>query len=114
MTGVEAAELGLVNHAVPADEGLDVAMAFAERISHVPLEMLYSHKEATNRWWPRVKVFKSIIEALEERLEELGVDVAQAVPSAEYPEPLEPVQVEGSREDLEDQVEGGDRDARND
>lgn len=51
MTGTEAAEFGLVNRAVPADEVLDVAMAYAERISHVPLEMLYAHKESTNRWW---------------------------------------------------------------
>jgi enoyl-CoA hydratase len=63
MTGVEAAEYGLVNRAVPAEEGLDVAMAYAERISHVPLEMLYSHKEATNRWWDAMGIAAAIAAA---------------------------------------------------
>ena len=63
MTGTEAAELGLVNRAVPADEVLDVAMAYAERIAHVPLEMLYSHKEATNRWWDAMGIASAIAAA---------------------------------------------------
>lgn len=51
MTGVEAAELGLANRAVPADEVEAVAYAYAERVANVPLEMIYAHKESTNRWW---------------------------------------------------------------
>jgi len=63
MTGKEAEELGLVNKAVPAEEVLDVAMAYAERISNVPLEMLYSHKEATNRWWDAMGIASAIAAA---------------------------------------------------
>ena len=51
MTGVEAAEYGLVNRAVPADEVEAVAYAYAERLANVPLEMIWSHKEGTNRWF---------------------------------------------------------------
>ncbi len=51
MTGVEAAQFGLVNRAVPRDELDAVGRAYAERISHVPLDALYSHKEVTNRWF---------------------------------------------------------------
>lgn len=63
MTGVEAAEQGLANRAVPADEVFDVAMAYAERISHVPLEMLYAHKESTNRWWDAMGIASAIAAA---------------------------------------------------
>lgn len=63
MTGVEAAELGLANRAVPADEVEAVAMAYAERISHVPLEMLYAHKESTNRWWDAMGITTAIAAA---------------------------------------------------
>ena len=63
MTGVEAAELGLANRAVPAAEVMDVAMAYAERISRVPLEMLYAHKEATNRWWDAMGMSAAIAAA---------------------------------------------------
>ena len=63
MTGVEAAELGLANRAVPADEVEAVAMAYAERISHVPLEMLYAHKESTNRWWDAMGITAAIAAA---------------------------------------------------
>jgi enoyl-CoA hydratase len=51
MTGVEAAELGLVNRAVPRAELEAVAMAYAKRVSNVPLDAIYSHKEVTNRWF---------------------------------------------------------------
>jgi enoyl-CoA hydratase len=51
MTGSEAAELGLVNRAVPRDEVETVARAYAERVAHVPLDAIYSHKEVTNRWF---------------------------------------------------------------
>ena len=51
MTGVEAAEYGLVNRAVPASEVEAVAYAYAERLANVPLEMIWSHKEGTNRWF---------------------------------------------------------------
>ena len=51
MTGTEAAELGLVNRAVPRDEVEAVARAYAERVANVPLDAIYSHKEVTNRWF---------------------------------------------------------------
>jgi enoyl-CoA hydratase len=51
MTGTEAAEMGLVNRAVPRDEVEAVARAYATRVSHVPLDAIYSHKEVTNRWF---------------------------------------------------------------
>ena len=51
MTGAEAAQLGLVNRAVPADEVVAVATAYAERVANVPLEMLYLHKDAVHRWY---------------------------------------------------------------
>ena len=51
MTGVEAAELGLANRAVPRAELEDVAYTYARRVANVPLDALYSHKEVTNRWF---------------------------------------------------------------
>jgi enoyl-CoA hydratase len=51
MTGVEAAEFGLVNRAVPRDELDAVGRTYAERVAHVPLDAIYSHKEVTNRWF---------------------------------------------------------------
>ncbi|GAB2932035.1 crotonase/enoyl-CoA hydratase family protein [Rhodococcus aerolatus] len=63
MTGTEAAELGLANRAVPADEVDAVAMAYAERVAHVPLEMIYAHKESTNRWWDAMGIASAIAAA---------------------------------------------------
>ena len=51
MTGVEAAELGLVNRAVARDELQAVGRAYAQRVANVPLDAIYSHKEVTNRWF---------------------------------------------------------------
>jgi len=51
MTGLEAAELGLVNRAVPRAELEAVGRAYVDRVKHVPLDALYSHKEVTNRWF---------------------------------------------------------------
>ena len=51
MTGVEAAEQGLVNRAVPRGEVEAVARAYAQRVAHVSLDAIYSHKEVTNRWF---------------------------------------------------------------
>ena len=63
MTGTEAAELGLANKAVPAAEVEAVAMAYAERVSHVSLEMIYAHKESTNRWWDAMGIASAIAAA---------------------------------------------------
>ncbi len=63
MTGAEAGELGLVNRAVPAGELEAVARTFAERIANVPLEMLYSHKEAVNRWYDTMGITSAIAAA---------------------------------------------------
>jgi enoyl-CoA hydratase len=51
MTGAEAAELGLVNRAVPADEVRAVARAYAERVANVPLDMISSHKDVVHGWY---------------------------------------------------------------
>ncbi|GAC1312974.1 MAG: crotonase/enoyl-CoA hydratase family protein [Acidimicrobiales bacterium] len=51
MTGAEAAEQGLVNRAVPRAEVEAVARVYAERVSRVSLDAIYSHKEVTNRWF---------------------------------------------------------------
>jgi len=51
MTGDEAAELGLVNRAVPAEDVLAVAHCYAERVANVPLDVLASHKDAVHRWF---------------------------------------------------------------
>ncbi len=49
--GREAERVGMVNHAVPADELDDVTMAYCHRISRLPLDALSVHKHVTNRWY---------------------------------------------------------------
>ena len=63
MTGAEAAEQGLVNRAVPRDEVEAVARAYAERVSHVPLDAIYSHKEVTNRWFETMGIVAAMAAA---------------------------------------------------
>lgn len=63
MTGVEAAEQGLVNRAVPRAEVEAVARAYAERVAHVPLDAIYSHKEVTNRWFETMGIVAAMAAA---------------------------------------------------
>lgn len=49
--GIEAARIGMVNHAVPAEELEDRTLAFCERIAQLPLDALSVHKHVTNRWF---------------------------------------------------------------
>ena len=49
--GREAERLGMVNHAVAAEELDDATLAFCRRIAQLPLDMLTIHKHATNRWF---------------------------------------------------------------
>lgn len=63
MTGAEAAEQGLVNRAVPRDEVEAVARAYAERVSQVSLDAIYSHKEVTNRWFETMGIVAAMAAA---------------------------------------------------
>lgn len=63
MTGAEAAELGLVNKAVPRDEVEAVARAYAERVANLPLDAIYSHKEVTNRWFETMGIVAAMAAA---------------------------------------------------
>ena len=63
MTGAEAAEQGLVNRAVPRAEVEAVARAYAERVSMVPLDAIYSHKEVTNRWFETMGIASAMAAA---------------------------------------------------
>ncbi len=49
--GTEAARIGMVNHAVPADELDDRVTAFCNRIAQLPMDALSVHKHVTNRWF---------------------------------------------------------------
>jgi enoyl-CoA hydratase len=63
MTGKEAAEIGLVNRAVPVEEVEAVARAYAERVAHIPLDMLYSHKDAIHRWFDAMGIMAGMASA---------------------------------------------------
>ena len=58
--GPEFIEAGLktwlVAHAI-------VPMAYAERVSNVSLEMIYAHKESTNRWWDAMGIASAMAAA---------------------------------------------------
>ncbi len=49
--GREAERIGMVNHAVPADELEERTLAYCRRIAQVPLDALSVHKHVTNRWF---------------------------------------------------------------
>ncbi|WP_051297826.1 enoyl-CoA hydratase/isomerase family protein [Brevibacterium album] len=53
MTGVEAAQLGWANRAVPAAEVAETAETMARRVGKTPLDLLYLKKNALNRVFDR-------------------------------------------------------------
>ncbi len=51
VTGKEAAEMGMINRAFPADR-LDAEVEqFARKMARIPRDLLHSHKAAINRWF---------------------------------------------------------------
>jgi enoyl-CoA hydratase len=50
-TGLEAAEMGLVTHAVPEAEVLPLARSYAERLANGPQHAIRFTKRALNQWW---------------------------------------------------------------
>ena len=51
VTGTEAAEMGMINRAVPAADLETETIRLAERIAIQSADALSIHKEALNRWW---------------------------------------------------------------
>ena len=51
VTGREAAELGMVNKAVPFEELEEETEAMAQRVAMAPAELLQSIKRGVNRWY---------------------------------------------------------------
>lgn len=49
--GKEAEKIGMINHAVPADELDETVMKFCRRVAQLPLDALSVHKHVTNRWF---------------------------------------------------------------
>lgn len=49
--GRMAAQIGMVNRAVPADRLDEETMAFCQRVAKTPLDALTVHKHVANRWW---------------------------------------------------------------
>ncbi len=49
--GVEAKEIGMVNHAVDEAQLDQTVVDYCNRVSQVPLDLLTVHKHTTNRWF---------------------------------------------------------------
>ncbi len=49
--GRTAAQIGMVNRAVPAERLDEETMAFCQRVAKTPLDGLTVHKHVANRWW---------------------------------------------------------------
>jgi enoyl-CoA hydratase len=63
--GVEAARIGMVNRALPADELDAFVRAFAERVAMVPMDALTVHKHVVNRWFEIMGLRTSAAEGAE-------------------------------------------------
>jgi enoyl-CoA hydratase len=62
----EAAQIGLINHAVPADQLMSEAMAMAERLANGPTWAIRWTKQAVNKaLWDRVNLIQDMAVALE-------------------------------------------------
>lgn len=60
MTGVEAAELGWANRAVPSGSVREEAETLAARVGKTPLDLLYLKKQALNRVYDRMGFIESL------------------------------------------------------
>jgi enoyl-CoA hydratase/carnithine racemase len=58
--GTAAKEMGMVNHAVPADELDQTTLEFCQRIAKAPLDALTISKHATNRWFENAGIRSSV------------------------------------------------------
>lgn len=63
ISGTEAAEIGMINKAVPADKLEEEVTRLAERIANQTADALAIHKEAMNRWYQAMGMESSIMAA---------------------------------------------------
>ncbi|HJN93184.1 MAG TPA: enoyl-CoA hydratase-related protein [Dehalococcoidia bacterium] len=63
--GRRAAEWGMVNQAVPADELDDAATDLARRIVRIPLPILTLHKHSVNRWFETQGIYAALRSAVD-------------------------------------------------
>jgi enoyl-CoA hydratase len=63
ISGTEAAEIGMINKAVPSDKLEEEVTYLAERISNQTADALAVHKEAMNRWYQGMGMESSIMAA---------------------------------------------------
>ncbi|WP_404287675.1 enoyl-CoA hydratase/isomerase family protein [Glutamicibacter arilaitensis] len=60
MSGIEAAELGWANKAVPEGTALESAQTMASRVAKTPLDLLYLKKQALNKVYDRQGFVESL------------------------------------------------------
>lgn len=65
ISGIEAAQIGMVNKAVPAEKLEEEVTYLAERIANQSADALAVHKEAMNRWYQGMGMEASIMSATE-------------------------------------------------
>jgi enoyl-CoA hydratase len=65
ISGIEAARIGMINKAVPADKLEAEVTYLAERISNQTADALAVHKEAMNRWYQAMGMESSVMAAAE-------------------------------------------------
>ena len=63
ISGTEAAEIGMINKAVPEDSLEEEVTRLAERIANQSADALAIHKEALNRWYQAMGMESSIMAA---------------------------------------------------
>jgi len=63
ISGIEAAEIGMVNKAVPLDKLEEEVTTLAERIGNQSPDALAVHKEAMNRWYQAMGMEASVMSA---------------------------------------------------
>ena len=63
LSGTEAAEIGMINKAVPADKLEEEVLQLADRIANQTADSLAVHKEAMNRWYQGMGMEASIMAA---------------------------------------------------
>lgn len=63
ISGTEAAEIGMINKAVPIDKLEEEVTKLAERIANQSADALAIHKEAMNRWYQAMGMESSVMAA---------------------------------------------------